>query len=232
MLSYEVEKKVFSPHTLANILKLKSKGIIKYLEGVVKEGKESVVYSAKDFNDNFLAIKIYRVEHCDFKRMYNLLITDERIKNLKKSRYKIVAKWAEREFDNMKIAYDAGVSMAKPITFLNNVLVMEFLGIDGKPFPRLCDVKIDEEIARKLFEEIIDDVKKLLNKELIHGDLSIFNILFDGNKHYLIDFSHGVKKSNILWKSILKRDLENLVNYFKKYFEVDNNFLDKFFQEI
>jgi len=218
----EVEKKVFDNRTITTILKLKSKGIIKYIENILKEGKESVVVLGRDLNENPIAIKVYRVLHCDFKRMYNLLIIDPRYRNVKKSRYNIVYKWAEREFENMKIAFEAKIKMPKPISFLDNVLVMEFLGRENFSFKRLSDVKLEKETAEKIFNDIINDFKKLYKVGLAHGDLSAFNILFDEQNlsHYIIDFSHGVTKDSYLFQNLIERDLENLLKYFGKYLNV------------
>ncbi|MEM5790580.1 MAG: serine protein kinase RIO [Candidatus Aenigmatarchaeota archaeon] len=213
--NFKIERKVFDRRTILAILKLMNKGYIRIVESLIKEGKESCVLSGKDKKENWIVLKIYRIEYCDFKNMWKYLITDPRFSGIKKDRRSIVHVWCRREFKNLKIASDAGVSCPKPIAFFENVLVMEFIGKNGNPAPRLIDVSLNSKEAQNVYESIIEEVKKLLKAKLVHSDLSAFNILFF-EKPYLIDFSQAVTLSHPLAEEFLKRDLKNISSYFKK----------------
>ncbi len=212
---FKIERKVFDRKTILAILKLMNKGYVKIVESLIKEGKESCVLSGKDKKDNWIALKVYRIEHCDFKNMWKYLVSDPRFYGVKKSRRSIVYTWCKREFKNLKIAFSAKVSCPEPIAFFENVLVMSFLGENGKPAPRLIDVSLDEKNALAVYESIMEEVKKLAKAKLIHSDLSAFNILLL-EKPYLIDFSQAVPFSHPLAKEFLVRDLKNINSYFKK----------------
>ncbi len=192
-----------------------NKGYVKVVESLIKEGKESCVLSGKDKNDNWIALKVYRTEYCDFKNMWKYLVADPRFYGIKKSRRSIVYTWCKREFKNLKIAFSAKVSCPEPIAFFENVLVMSFIGKDGNPAPRLIDVSLDKETGLTIYENIIEEVKKLAKAKLVHSDLSAFNILLL-EKPYLIDFSQAVPFSHPLAKEFLLRDLKNINLYFEK----------------
>jgi RIO kinase 1 len=210
---FKIESKVFDERTLLTILKFMDKGIIKSVESTIKEGKESLILSAKDKKDNWLALKVYRTLHCDFKNMWNSLVIDPRFKGLKKERRTIVYNWCKREFRNLKTAFANNVSCPKPIAFKENVLVMSFIGENGEPAPRLIDIKVEN--MQDVYDFVVDEMKKLAKAGLVHSDLSAYNILiFD--KPYFIDLSQAVVKEHPLAKEFLNRDVKNINSYFKK----------------
>jgi len=213
--NFKVEGKVFDEKTLFAIYKLMSRGVVKTVESTVKEGKESVVLSGKDKDDNWLALKVYRVLHCDFKTMWKYLIADPRFFRVRKSRRHIILTWAKREFKNLKIAFNAGVSCPKPIAIYENVLVMRFIGEEGIPAPRLVDVEIEIEDLEEIYSQIVEEMKKMARAKLIHGDLSPFNILLL-DKPYLIDFSQGITYEHPLASQFLSSDVKNINKFFEK----------------
>jgi len=210
---FKIEAKVFERRTLFTIYELMKKRVIESVESLVKEGKESVVVAAKDSNKQWIALKIYRTEHCDFKSMWKYLISDPRFARVKKNRWAVVTTWAKREFKNMKKAFSAGVSCPEPITVLNNVLVMSFIGKDGIPAPTLLQAAEAE--WQKVYDEVVEEMKKLAKARIIHTDLSPYNILLS-DKAYIIDFSQGVPASHPLAKEFLERDVKNINSFFAK----------------
>ena len=68
-------------------------------------------------------------------------------------------------------------------SFRSHVLLMEFLGSEEggwTPAPRLHDVAdLSESRARQLYWDLALDVRKMYHTcQLVHGDLSEYNILF------------------------------------------------------
>ena len=57
----------------------------------------------------------------------------------------------------------------------------------GEVAPRLNDVVLTEEQARRDHDTIIRDVVRMLCAGLIHGDLSEFNVLVDSHGPVIID---------------------------------------------
>ena len=103
-----------------------------------------------------------------------------------------------------------------PIKRIKNILVMEYIGDYSMPAPMLKDVVLTN--PKKIFDTIINYVLKMYRKaNLIHADLSMFNVLMHKNHPYIIDVGQGVLKEHPLAYDFLKRDVHNVVHYFKKY---------------
>ncbi len=218
----KVWKGVFDDLAIMALYKLINKGIIKQIKTITKEGKESQVL----IGDDNLAIKVYAIKAAEFRRMHPYLIGDPRFRRIKKDKKSIIFAWCKKEYRNLEKARKAGVTCPKPVAFLNNILVMEFLGKDYQPYPRLKDVKVNN--PRKIFNEVIKNMKKLYKAGLVHGDMSEYNILV-GDKVYIIDMSQSVLLSHPNAQEFLERDVKNICRYFSKYFTVD---YDKILEKI
>lgn len=215
---YEKELKIFGgafdERTLLTLYRLLNRGVFDEVVGVVKEGKESVVLSGLTKEKRWVAIKVYRTEACNFKAMWRYLVGDPRFLSIKKSRRAVVNIWCQREFKNLKTALKVGVSCPKPLAYKENVLVMEFLGKDGAVAPRLIDIKPRN--PKKIYEKVLEDLKKLAKANLVHGDLSAYNVLLFDNEPYFIDLSHGTTPKSPFFVDFLRRDVKNINVYFAK----------------
>jgi RIO kinase 1 len=206
---------VFDNFTLRNLFKLSSQG---YFDDIgtlspISIGKESNVFSAKRKKDKVI-IKIYRLETCDFNRMYDYIRYDQRYAGLKKKKRKIIFSWVQREYRNLLKARQAGVKVPTPYTFLNNILVEEFIG-KKQPAPKLKD-SIPKNL-KKFFNNLISQIKKLYKEGLIHADLSHFNILNLDDRPVIIDLSTCTPIGTPMAEEYLKRDVKNVCNFFARY---------------
>ncbi len=208
----KIERGVFDRRTMLTLHGLLNKHILDEIIGITKEGKESVVLSGKS-RDKYVAIKIYRTDACDFKTMWRYLVGDPRFSRVRKNRRFIVNVWCQREFKNLVITKKAGVLCPEPIAFKENVLVMSFIGEKDIPAPMLINIKPPN--PKKLYEDVLKNMRKLTKAGLIHGDLSAYNILYL-EKPFFIDFSHGATTENPLAPELLKRDIKNINSYFSK----------------
>jgi len=123
--------------------------------------------------------------------------------------------WARKEFRNYLLMYEAGVSVPKPITQFENVLVMEFIGEKGKKAPLLKEVDLSTDEYYEIFKNLIEDVRKIYQVAgLVHGDLSEYNVMIWRGRHYIIDVSQAVKVSHPNAHEFLFRDLRNIRRFF------------------
>jgi len=221
--AFKIYKNVFDEFTIKTLFKLSTQGHFEELVTPVMIGKESNVFLAETKESDYVIVKIYRLHSCNFNQMYSYIKSDPRFLNLKNQRRVVIFKWVQREYRNLLISREK-INVPKPIAFLNNVIVMESIG-SNKPAPQLKD-KIPENIE-KFASKSLEFVKNMVKLELIHGDLSEFNILNHNDKPYFIDFSQGTstKDSNAL--EYLKRDLKNLARFFKKH-NLDINYEEEF----
>jgi RIO kinase 1 len=207
-------KAVFDNFTNVTILKLISKGQLDGLEGPISIGKEANIFSGLAQGEQ-VAIKIYRMETCDFNRMYDYIRADPRYMNLDRNRRRVILMWAQREYRNLFLARKAGVRVPLPRAVLNNVLVMEYIGDKDHVAPRLKDAYPKN--PQKFFDTIVTYMQKLHKAGLVHTDLSQFNILNHNEEPVFIDFSQATTHENPNAKAYLIRDIHNICAFFTKY---------------
>ncbi|MEM2673136.1 MAG: RIO1 family regulatory kinase/ATPase, partial [Candidatus Bathyarchaeia archaeon] len=140
-------------------------------------------------------------------------------KGIKKDLRNLVFLWAQKEFKNLNLAYNAKVRVPRPIAIKNNVLIMEFIGRNGVSAPLLRDVELAN--PARIYRAILLHVKKLYrNARLVHGDLSEYNVMVWRGRPVLFDFSQAVPIEHPSSSQFLIRDIENINKYFLR-FDVD-----------
>jgi len=212
----KTESEVFDKYTLLTLGKLISDKIIDMMDFPISTGKEGNVFRAITPKKKFVAIKIYRTSTSTFKHISDYIIGDPRFENFHKTRKDIVHVWTKKEFKNLERLKKIGVRAPKPILFADNVLVMQYIGDSRHAAPMLRDVILEN--PQEIFDTIINYIF-LMYKEakLVHSDLSAFNILYFRKKPYIIDLGQGVLLEHPRSLEFLKRDIDNIVRYFKRY---------------
>src|SRR3989338_43079 len=211
---FKTKHGVFDDFTNRTIFKLMTEGHFRGLESPINIGKESNVFSALTNEGKRVIVKIYRLETCDFNRMYDYIKDDPRYSNLKDKKRKVIFTWVQREYRNLVIAREAQVSVPIPIAFLNNVLVLEFVGKEDKIAHMLKD-EIPKN-KKAFFDKIVENMKKLYKAEMVHADLSAFNILNFEEKPVFIDMSQSTILRNPMAEEFLESDVKNVCNFFSK----------------
>ena len=211
---FKTKHGVFDEFTNRTIFKLITEGHFRGLESPINIVKESNVFSALTKENKRVIVKIYRLETCDFNTMYSYIKDDARYSNLKRKKRKIIFAWVQREYRNLMNARQAQVSVPIPITFANNILVLEFVGKNDDIAPMLKD-QIPKN--KKLFlDKIIDNIRKLYKAGLVHADLSAFNILNFNETPVFIDMSQATTLKHPRAEEFLERDVKNIVQFFNK----------------
>lgn len=207
---WKVYKNVFSEFSLRSLFKLASEGHFEELDRPLHIGKEANVFIAKTKEGNEVIVKIYRLENCNFNKMHEYIASDPRYQKLSNQKREIIFSWTQREFKNLMIAREA-IRVPLPITFKNNIIVMEMIG-EPSPMLKDCRPKSPEEFLKK----ILENMKQIKNEGLIHGDLSEFNILNNDEEPVFIDFSQSTLTKSPRAKELYERDLNNIKRFFKK----------------
>ena len=216
---YEVVEEVFDTPTLLALYDLINKGYIERVYGVVATGKEARIYWAEDPKGNDIALKIFLVATAEFwKSRKKYIDGDPRFARLRKSRRHIIRLWCMKEFKNLKLAYEAGVRVPKPITFKDNILIMEFINAPGErgvPAPLMKDLPPED--PEQAFETIIDYVEKAYKiAKLVHADLSEYNIMNREPEFIIIDWGSAVNLAHPNSTEFLIRDINNVIRYFRR----------------
>lgn len=198
------------------LFSLLGKGIISELFGTISAGKEANVYNGIEKDGSEIAVKIYRINSQTSKWMAEYIIGDPRFTTYRKGNARaLITTWANKEYKNLKRAIQAGVLAPEPIHVRENILVMRFLGEGGTPAPRLSDMPgyIPDSLTH--LTAVLNGIKDLLHRaNLVHGDLSAFNLLFHDERTWFIDFAQGVLKDHPNAKKYFLRDIDNVIAYF------------------
>ncbi|MBI4146588.1 serine protein kinase RIO [Candidatus Woesearchaeota archaeon] len=210
---YKTLKNVFDLFTEKNLNKLISQGFFEGLESPLSIGKEANIFTAVAEGETRV-VKIYRLQTCDFNKMFDYIRADPRYVDVRNNRRDVIFSWAHREYRNLLKAREAGVRVPTPLALLKNIVVMEFIGDDMAAQKLKDDVPEDKE---EFLKEIVHQMKLLFKAGMVHGDLSGFNILNHDQKPVFIDMSQSTTLENPNALDYLKRDIRNVCVLFRKF---------------
>ncbi|MFM2153689.1 MAG: hypothetical protein RL199_2124 [Pseudomonadota bacterium] len=212
----------------ASIEALVADGIVDEIVQRVKTGKEAEVFVVRKGAD-FLAAKVYKERtQRNFKNnvgyMEGRTVRNSRdMRAMQKRTGYGVAKaeeaWMLMEHDALVTAAAAGVRVPKAELFYEGVLLMELvLDPNGQPAPRLSELSFSPEEAVRHHRDVVSMIVKLLCCDLIHGDLSPYNVLLAWNGPTIIDLPQVVKAAhNSQAEPFLLRDVRNVTEFFARF---------------
>lgn len=204
----KLESGVFDRESLLSLDTLIKRRVINTLDYCVSTGKEADVYRGTSPR-GFVAVKIFRKFTSDFNKFQQYL--DEEMK-LKASKHKDIKDlWAAKEFGNLAKLAELGIA-PRPLHRIRNINVMEFLGEEGVPYPLLKDCR--SMLGQKDYEQVIEMIFQMHENDLVHADLSEFNMIYTGERIFVIDLAQGVSASHPSAKEFLRRDLDNVNRFF------------------
>lgn len=222
-------EKVLDQKTLKIIKKLIDREKLFDFSGSISTGKESNVYMCNVSNNLSCklvrsgadvvvpgAIKIYQTSVMEFKARTRYIENETRFQSFCRTNpRKLVKLWAEKEVRNLKRLNKAKIPSPEPVYLKNNVLIMTLIGEDGSAAPRLKDATIDD--ADKTYEECIDIIRKMYREaNLIHADLSEYNLLYHNSVVFVIDVGQSVERDHENGYYFLIADINNINSFFRK----------------
>ena len=197
----------------------------------IKSGKEATVYSCRAgerAGEDFVAMKVYHeLKHRAFRNdsMYRegRLILDDRITRAVKKKTPLgqtiqLMMWVDHEYQTLATLYNAGAGVPKPITKTSNAILMQYLGDAESPAAPLSMLHLPDEAARPLFDGLMSEIELWLACDIVHADLSAYNVVYWQGRAMVIDFPQAVDpRFNPHALDLLTRDIANLCTYFKRY---------------
>jgi RIO kinase 2 len=195
----------FTGLSLYSLWRLVKAGKVLMIGKQMGEGKESVVYNCLSKHKECI-LKFHRVGYPSFKKV-------KEKRDYGTHHFTVLAlRSARNEFRALKRLYGY-VSVPKPYAWEGNAVLMEL--IDAKELYR---VRLEN--PHEVLDMIIDEVKRMYEKGVIHGDLSQYNVLVNPEGIWLIDFPQFVDTK---LNHFLRRDVENVLNYFKKAYGIEKD---------
>jgi RIO kinase 1 len=196
-------------------------GVIDEVIRSLKSGKEATVYVVRSGAHTRCA-KVYRnlaqrsfqrrAQYQEGRKVRGSRQARAMSKRTRFGRKEQEASWKNAEVDALYKLVAAGVRVPKPYGYFNDTLVMELVtDAAGNPAPRLGEVDLSPETARKYHSFLIQQIVRMLSVGLIHGDLSEFNVLVGPDGPVIIDLPQAVNAAgNNGAQRMLARDINNI----------------------
>lgn len=200
-------------------------GIIDAVLGQLKTGKEAEVWLVQHAGQ-VVAAKLYKERHArnfrnnaGYREGREVRSSRTRRAMEKGTRFGQSAAeeaWKSAEANSLYTLHAQGVRVPAPVMFYEGVLLMELvLDEEGRPAPRLVEAPpATAEQAHALYLELRSQVVRMLSADLIHGDLSPYNILMGAAGPTVIDFPQTIAAArNNRAEFYFRRDLDNVRNF-------------------
>jgi RIO kinase 1 len=200
-------------------------GVIDEVFTRLKSGKEADIYLVRHGGE-VVAAKVYKERNARNFKNNAVYMEGRRVRNTRTQRAmdrgsrfgqaSAEHAWKAKESEALHTLHAAGVRVPKPVMFYEGVLLMEaVLDSDGRPAPRLIEAAIPKEQAATLYADLRSQAVKMLACDLVHGDLSPYNVLLAWNGPTVIDFPQVVGAAhNSQAERFFERDLEALRRFF------------------
>ncbi len=201
-------------------------GVIDEVLSRLKSGKEADLWLVRH-GQEVVAAKVYKSRQTRSFKNNSAYLEGRRTRNSRTQRAmdrgskfgQAAAEeaWKTKEADALHALHAAGVRVPRPVLFYEGVLLMEVV-VDaaGHPAPRLIDAEVAQEQAAALYADLRAQVVKMLCCDLVHGDLSPYNVLLGWDGPVVIDFPQVVGAAhNSQAEGFFFRDLANLRHYFE-----------------
>jgi RIO kinase 1 len=223
---------------LSSLYSFYDEGLITDVLALVKGGKEASVYLCEPHPATglgLLAAKVYR------PRMFRNLRNDKMYRQGRevltaqgrpagkqagtfarairnKSTFGLQAahtSWLMYEYTALERLHKVGGAVPQLVAPSNNAILMTYHGDENLAAPTLNTVHLNPDEAAVLFHEVLRNVDLMLQYNLIHGDLSAYNILYWQGEITIIDFPQVVNlHANPKAHFILRRDIQRTCEYF------------------
>jgi len=127
--------------------------------------------------------------------------------------------WQNAELLALRRVGESGVRVPETFGYFDGILLMELITNEqGHVASRLADISMSKETALFEYNIVIRYIVYMLCAGIIHGDLSEFNVLAGADGLVIIDLPQAVDaSSNNHAESMLKRDVNNITQYFSNF---------------
>jgi RIO kinase 2 len=200
---------VFGGYDTLALSTLARNGTISALGSRIGEGKESVVYEALGLGP--VAIKFHRIGQRSFS---SARVNREYMPEEGHCPWLIASRRsAEREYLALTTLHPK-VSVPLPIAQNRHTVVMAL--ING---PNLNHCRLEE--PQQTLDEILTSAAHAYHEGIIHADLSEYNVLMEDGMCVIIDWPQWVGTNHPNARSILERDIGNILSYFKRKYNLN-----------
>ena len=193
---------------------------------VINDGKEATVYVCRLRDGALAAAKLYRArkfrafsnakDYVDTRGIRNKRAAKAIRQGSSKGKRLGHLMWVDREWQALNRLFELGASVPEPLVRAEIGILMEYIGDEDTAAPLLVQAGLDEATASTAWSACLEDVEALLALNLIHGDLSGYNVLWWQGKPRLIDLPQAMDFRTLGNAfELLHRDIANLARTFQ-----------------
>jgi RIO kinase 1 len=216
-----------APAPVPEIAWMLERGYLDAIEGELKSGKEATVYLGRT-RVGLAAVKVFRdLTVRSFKNdgryRAGRFVGDARIEKAMAQRSAAGRRaqgrlWAAHEYAMLWRLWAAGVPVPEPLVGphpsdigdAGEVVLMRFIGDEEGPAPRLSDVRLAPDDARRAFDGSVAALAALWRAGVVHGDYSTYNLLWWRDQVVVIDLPQAVEADHREARALLARDAASL----------------------
>lgn len=206
-------------------------GLVTKVLRPIKSGKEASVHLCRGnrstIGHDLVALKVYHpLDRRDFRdeSIYRdgEWIKERRIRAAlaKKTRFGREVQggiWVHREWETLRTLSAAGAAVPEPIAWTGDAILMSYIGDEETAAPQLHRYRPDPDEAQGLLDQLMAQVERFLYGNVIHGDLSPFNVLVWEGRVTVIDLPQAVDpRKNRHAEHLLERDVRRICDHFAR----------------
>ena len=208
-----------------------SEGLITDVISIIKSGKEASAYlchAHRSLGAKYVVAKVY---HERSRRNFNNdgIYQEGRVILNGQVRRAVAAKtetgrafqagmWVNHEYDQLCALYDAGAAVPEPFGCNDQAILMAYLGDVDEAAPQLQATTPSPDEARLWQDALLTDIETFMACNVVHADLSPFNVLVWQGRPWVIDLPQAVDpRFSPHGRTLLGRDLENLAKWFGRH---------------
>ncbi|CAN9506028.1 unnamed protein product [Ophioblennius macclurei] len=222
---HSTAEQAVDPRTRLLMYKMVNAGVLENINGCISTGKESVVFHADGGSleeqpvPDEVVLKVFKTTLNEFKNRDRYIKDDYRFKERfsKLNPRKVIRLWAEKEMHNLARMKKADIPCPEVVLLKKHILVLSFIGKDHVPAPKLKDAVLSSEDMKKAYCQVLYMMQQMFQEcNLVHADLSEYNMLWHQGKVWLIDVSQSVEPTHPHGLEFLFRDCRNVATFFQK----------------
>jgi RIO kinase 1 len=207
-------------------------GLITEVIRIIRTGKEASVHLCRanrsTTGEDLLALKLYHpLDRRDF-RDESLYRDGEWIKERrvrvaleKRTRYGRSVQseiWVGREWETLSFLSEGGVAVPRPVARSEEAILMTYVGDEADAAPQLRAIRPTAEEAQDLLDQTIKAIEMMLYRNVIHGDLSAYNVLVWDDRITVIDLPQAIDpRKNRHAKGLLDRDVARICDHLARH---------------
>jgi RIO kinase 1 len=204
-------------------------GLIEAVLRPIKSGKEASVHlcraNPRTTGEDLVALKAYHpLDRRDFRdeSMYRdgEYIKERRVRVAleQKTRFGREVQgmiWVDREWETLRALSEGGAAVPRPIERTGDSILMSYIGDGTFAAPQLRSYEVEgPDEAESLVDQALRAIERMLFLNVVHGDLSPYNLLVWEGVVTVIDLPQAVDpRKNRHAQSFLERDVERICDW-------------------